>query len=101
MRAKPDLVPECDLHGERMNRAEYPAATLGLEGRRDVHVWRCTHEGCHRFFYGTLGYRTRLAENGCTTPQCPREGAFLVVQGDLGSYICPVDGCRTVRPWHP
>jgi hypothetical protein len=36
VRAKPDLVPDCDVHGEPMYRDQCPASLLGLEGSRDV-----------------------------------------------------------------
>ncbi len=100
MRAKPDLVPDCDLHGEPMYRDELPAGELGLAGSRDVIVWRCRCAGCRRYFEGGTGYRDapRGGETD-STPQCPNEGAFLVAQRATGSYICPVAGCSTVHEW--
>jgi hypothetical protein len=101
MKAKPDLVPDCDVHGEPMYRDECAASVLGLEGSRDVIVWRCCHQGCGRYFHGTAGYRNcpPAADNGILTPRCAREGAFLIVQRTLGSYICPVAGCTKTEPW--
>jgi len=101
MRAKPDLIPDCDVHGEPMVRDELPASALGLEGRRDVVFWRCDHNGCGRYFHGTVGYRDFPAALGNRIPtlRCEREGAFLIVQSNLGSYICPVAGCSTVQEW--
>jgi hypothetical protein len=101
MRAKPDLVPDCDIHGEPMYRDECPARAFGLEEPRDLIVWRCAREGCGRYFQGILGYcyRASAAEACPPTPRCHREGAFLVVQRALGSYICPVAGCTIVRDW--
>ena len=102
MKAKPDLVPDCDVHGVSMSLDECPASALGLEGRRDIIVWRCVHPGCGRFFYGTVGYRYTPGFAGpeTPTPRCKREGAFLVAQQAQGASICPVAGCRTVQPWH-
>ena len=100
MRAKPDLMPDCDIHGEPMYRDECPAHMLGLKGSRDLIIWRCSHTGCGRFFYGTVGYRSiGPVADVEPTPQCDQERAFLVVQRDLGSYICPVAGCSTVQIW--
>ena len=101
MKAKPDLVPDCDVHGAPMFLDECSPSTLGLEGSHDLIVWRCAHPGCGRYFYGTLGYRysppfTRTAAG---TPRCKREGAFLVVQEARGLSICPVAGCNTAQPW--
>ena len=101
MRAKPNLVPDCDVHGEPMFRDEYPASALGLEGRRDIIIWRCTREGCGRYFYGTVGYRDcpDIARTRTTTVRCREDGAYLVVQRARGSYICPVAGCTSIEPW--
>lgn len=100
MKAKSDLVPDCDIHGEPMYLDERPASALGLAGNRDVITWRCAQPGCGRFFYGTVGYRyTPAAGTDALTPRCKMEGAFLVVQEILGSYICPVAGCKTVDAW--
>lgn len=79
MKPKPDLIPDCDIHGEPMYRDECPASALGLEGHRDLIVWRCAHKGCGRYFYGTVGYRYCMQMAGArgSTPQCPQEGAFL------------------------
>jgi hypothetical protein len=101
MRAKPELVPDCDVHGEPMYRDESPAFALGLKGNRDVIVWRCAREGCGRYFHGTVGYRycPRPSAPATPTPHCEHESAFLVVQRALGSYICPVDGCGTAQVW--
>ena len=101
MRARPDLVPDCDVHGEPMYRDESPATALGLRGNRDVIVWRCAHEGCGRYFHGTVGYRYCPPSSvpASPTPHCERESAFLVVQRTLRSYICPVDGCSTAQAW--
>ena len=101
MRAKPDLVPDCDIHGEPMFRHEVPASALGLEERRDIIVWRCEHGGCRRYFYGTVGYREcpELAAPKTSTPRCSDEGAYMVAQRPLGSYICPVAGCPSIEPW--
>ncbi len=99
MRAKADLVPDCDVHGEPMYRADCPASVLGLKGSRDVTIWRCAHGGCSRFFEGAIGYRHMAAERGALTPRCTREGAFLVAQGKLGKYVCPVAGCRSEEAW--
>jgi hypothetical protein len=99
MRAKPDLVPDCDVHGAPMCRVECSGAALGL-GPRDIYIWRCPEQGCNRYFYGSSGY----GHVGCLhdpnlAPQCMREGAYLVVQRRLGLYICPVVGCTTAEPW--
>jgi len=101
MRAKPDLIPDCDVHGEPMFRDELPASELGLEGHRDVVFWRCLNKGCGRYFHGTVGYRDFPAAVSKRNPtvHCEREGAFLIVQRDLGSYICPVAGCTRVQEW--
>lgn len=101
MRAKSDLVPDCDVHGEPMYRDECRASALGLDGSRDLHVWRCAREGCSRYFYGTVGYRypNQTAGTAAGTPRCPREGGYLVVQRTLGSYICPVARCPNRKPW--
>jgi hypothetical protein len=101
MRAKPDLMPDCDIHGEPMYRDECPAQLLGLEGSRDLIIWRCSRTGCGRYFYGTVGYRSigPATDPKPPTPQCDQERAFLVVQRDLGCYICPVTGCSTVQIW--
>ena len=103
MRAKPDLVPDCDVHGRAMRREEWPAAALGMNGNRDVLAWCCTLDGCGRFFHGAVGYQYRppRAQEGLPTPRCDREGAFLVAQRDLESYICPVDGCYGAQLWEP
>lgn len=100
MRAKPELVPDCDVHGERMFRAECSPAALGLPGRRDVIVWRCAHEGCGRYFEGSVGYRDHLVASLAPTPRCVREGAFLVVQRTMCRYICPVAGCPHAQAWN-
>src|SRR5215831_5600554 len=89
MRAKSGLVPDCDVHGEPMYLAECPGSVFGL-ANRDIHVWRCAREDCDRYFYGTV-----------QAPRCASEGAFLVAQQSLGLYVCPVDGCNTIRPWMP
>jgi len=101
MRAKPDLVPDCDVHGEPMYRDESPASALGLKGNRDVIVWRCARKECERYFHGTVGYRycPRSSAPVTPTPHCEHEKAFLVVQRALGSYICPVDDCGTAQVW--
>ena len=101
MKAKSDLVPECDIHGDPMYLDECPASALGLEGDRDVIVWRCACAGCRRFFYGTVGYRHSPPSPGSIrpTPRCKRDGAYLVVQRDLAGYICPVAGCQTAQAW--
>jgi hypothetical protein len=103
MRAKPDLVPDRDLDGEPMYLDERPASAVGLPGHRDEIIWRCARENCGRFFQGTVGYRflPESANRGTHTsaPRCEREGAFLVVQRTLGSYVCPVAGCMTVQAW--
>lgn len=101
MRSKPDLVPDCDVHGEPMYRDESPACALGLKGNRDVIVWRCAREGCGRYFHGTVGYRDCPWPSAAVTPtpHCEHEAAFLVVQRALGSYICPVAGCGTAQVW--
>jgi len=99
VRAKPDLIPDCDVHGEPMVQDECPASLLGLEGSRDLLIWRCTRSGCGRYFHGTVGYRDAGSSAVVNTgaPKCAREGAFLVVQGALGVRICPVAGCHTVQ----
>src|SRR5512140_666456 len=101
MRAKLDLVPDCDVHGEPMYRDESPASALGLKGNRDVIVWRCARKECERYFHGTVGYRYCRGSSApvTPTPHCEREAAFLVVQRALGSYICPVAGCSTTQEW--
>jgi hypothetical protein len=101
MRAKPDLIPDCDIHGEPMYRDECPARALGLTGGRDLIVWRCCRHGCGRYFLGTVGYAhaTPLACPVVPTPRCEREGAFLIVQRTLGAYICLVDGCSKTCVW--
>lgn len=102
MRAKPDLIPDCDVHGAPMYRDQCRGWELGLRDNRDVVVWRCAHQGCGRFFLGTLGYRSCCPGEDQTlpTPRCAREGAFLVVQRAWNLAICPVDGCPTRQPWH-
>ena len=101
MRAKSGLVPDCDVHGEPMYLAECPGSVFGL-ANRDIHVWRCAREDCDRYFYGTVGYRYTMEANGTAqAPRCASEGAFLVAQQSLGLYVCPVDGCNTIRPWMP
>ena len=102
MRAKAELIPDCDIHGEAMYRNERPARELGLAGSRDVVVWCCALPGCRRYFEGSVGYRDALPGSCETraTPRCHHEGAFLVVQRRLGSYICPVAGCTTVSLWN-
>lgn len=99
MTAKPDLVPHCDLHREPMYRDECRPSELGLDGNRDVIVWRCAHAGCGRFFLGTLGYQSfpPMAMAAEPVRRCPLDGAFLVAQGAMGSFICPVAGCATQR----
>ena len=101
MRAKPDLVPDCDVHGEPIYRDECAASALGLKGDREEVVWRCPYEECGRYFHGTVGYRSHvtIASRAIPTPRCEREGAFLVVQHTLGSYICPVAGCPMSAGW--
>jgi len=101
VRAKPDLVPDCDVHGEPMYRDECAASAVGLKGDREEVVWRCPHEECGRYFHGTVGYRSHvaIASRAIPTPRCEREGAFLVVQHTLGSYICPVAGCPMSAGW--
>ncbi|HLK47331.1 MAG TPA: hypothetical protein VKT49_04300 [Bryobacteraceae bacterium] len=101
MRAKPDLVPDCDVHGKPMYRDERPASELGLAGSRDVIVWRCCCEGCRRYFEGATGYRDARPSGveADLTPRCPNDGAFLVAQRARDSYICPVAGCSTVHAW--
>ena len=102
MRAKPELIPDCDIHGEAMHRDERPARELGLAGSRDVIVWCCAVAGCRRYFEGSVGYRDvpLPGSERHPTPQCRQEGAFLVVQRNLGSYICPVAGCATTHSWN-
>jgi len=80
---------------------ECPAWVLGLDGRRDLHVWCCAHQGCGRYFYGTVGYRYKppTVNTDGRTVQCSREGAYLVAQRALGRYICPVSGCHESEPW--
>lgn len=97
MRAKPDLVPDCDVHGKPMCRVQSSGSALGL-GHRDIYVWRCAQQGCSRYFYGTVGYGPSDHEDNKAL-RCLREGAYLVAQRDLGVYICPVDGCSTAQPW--
>src|SRR5690349_7580403 len=101
MRAKPDLVPDCDLHREPMYRQECRPGELGLEGTREVIVWRCAHAGCGRFFLGTVGYQSYppIPVTADPSRRCARHGAFLVAQG--GSFICPVAGCETERALRP
>lgn len=101
MRAKLDLVPDCDVHGEPMYLDECSPSALGLEGVRDVIVWRCAHDGCGRYFLGTVGYRDcpGFVGKGVPTPRCRRESAFLVAQRALSLYVCPVGGCKTVQGW--
>ena len=84
-----------------MDREECPASILGLHGQRDILVWRCGHPGCGRYFYGTVGYRynVQTAYSKGRTPQCTREGAFLVAQRALGLYVCPVAGCSGTEQW--
>jgi len=102
VRAKPDLIPDCDVHGAPMYRDECRACALGLDDSRDVVVWRCAKKGCSRYFLGTVGYRSCVAAEDCAAPtrRCTREGAFLVVQRALGASICPVEGCTTLHTWH-
>lgn len=99
MRAKVDLVPDCDVHGEPMYRDECPASVLGLPGSRDVIVWRCAQQGCGRYFEGSVGYRHCPPVAGTPTPRCLRDGAFLVVQRAVGLYLCPVAGCTNGQAW--
>ena len=101
MRAKSDLIPDCDVHGEPMVRDERPASALGLEGHREELFWRCAREGCGRYFHGSLGYRRLLPvdSNVCESLHCGRDGAFLVVQKSFGSYVCPVAGCQNTQNW--
>jgi len=101
MRAKPDLTPDCDVHGEPMCKIDYPSSALGMVKRTDITIWLCSHHGCQRYFYGTVGYRyLNLPKRaGAPTPQCSNEGAYLVVQRALGSYICPVAGCTKKSHW--
>ena len=100
MRAKPNLVPDCDIHAEPMYRDECPSSALGLESGRDMIIWRCARTGCGRYFHGTFGYRWINRTNSeSPTPRCGREGAFLVAQHVRQSHVCPVDGCSTERPW--
>ena len=103
MRAKPDLVPDCDLHREPMYRQECRPSELGLEGERDVIVWRCAHPGCGRYFLGTVGYQSYppLAIASDPARRCARHGAFLVAQGAFGSFICPVAGCAVQHALSP
>ena len=78
MRAKPDLVPDCDVHGEPMYRDECAASALGLKGDREEVVWRCPHEECGRYFHGTVGYRSHvtIASRAIPTPRCERGGSL-------------------------
>ena len=99
VRAKPDLVPDCDVHGQPMYRDECPAGALGLPGTRDVIVWRCAHPGCARYFEGAVGYRRCAHPDGSPTPRCARDRAFLVVQRAQRQYICPVAGCPNRQQW--
>jgi hypothetical protein len=101
MRAKPDLTPDCDVHGEPMYKTECPASVLGMDKRTDITFWSCSHRGCSRYFHGTLGYRYLDLPKGAgsQTPRCSNEGAYMVVQRALGSYICPVAGCKKERAW--
>jgi hypothetical protein len=101
VRAKSDLAPNCDVQGEPMYRHVCRASELGLDGSRDLHVWRCARKGCGRYFYGTVGYRylNQTAGTAAGTPRCSPEGAYLVVQRTLGSYICPVARCPNRKPW--
>ena len=99
MRAKADLVPDCDVHGETMSREECSAVSLGLPGSRDVIVWRCRHDGCGRYFEGGVGYRNISAAEVTPGPRCARDRAFLVVQRALSRSICPVAGCTNEQPW--
>lgn len=99
MRAKPELVPDCDVHGESMYRDECRASDLGLEGSRDIIVWRCAHPGCTRYFEGAVGYRNLASRASVMTPRCAREGAFLVTQRALSRYVCPVEGCANGQAW--
>ena len=102
VRAKADLVPDCDLHGLPMYREQCPASALGFTDQRDRHIWRCGHEGCDRYFYGTVGYRhlNLCASTPIETPRCVGDGAYLVTQRNLGLYICPIDGCPNAQPWN-
>jgi hypothetical protein len=84
-----------------MYKTECPASVLGMDKRTDITIWSCSHRGCQRYFHGTLGYRYIDLPNGAgsPTPRCSHEGAYLVVQRALGSYICPVAGCTKERAW--
>jgi len=75
---------------------------FGLEGRREVLVWRCSHKGCERYFYGTVGYQDRNPAAAAVTlsPRCPKDGAFLVVQQATRRFICPVAGCDKAETWN-
>lgn len=101
MRAKPDLTPDCDVHGEPMYKTECPASVLGMAKRTDITIWSCSRRGCQRYFHGTQGYRYLDLPKGedAPTPRCANEGAYLVVQRALRSYICPVDGCTKKSAW--
>ena len=101
MKAKPDLTPDCDVHGEPMYKTECWAPALGMEKQTDVTIWSCSHRGCQRYFHGKVGYRNLDGPKnaGSPTPQCSHEGAYLVVQRALGVHICPVAGCAEKRPW--
>jgi hypothetical protein len=101
VRAKTDLVPDCDLHGLPMYREQCRASALGFTDQRDIHIWRCVREGCGRYFYGTVGYRhlSQCASTPIETPRCVGDGAYLVAQRNLGLYICPIDGCTNAQPW--
>ena len=84
-----------------MYRDERPAHVLGLEGSRDLLIWRCPRDGCGRYFYGTVGYGycSDHIRTGAPSPRCTREDAFLVVQRALSLYICPVAGYKRVQVW--
>ena len=100
MTAKPDLIPDCDVHGTPLTKTEYPGAEMGQQ-EDVIEVWRCTRAGCRRLFYGDSGYGSLGGAAGAeeVKPQCPKHGAFLVVQAVHQTYVCPVDGCRETRPW--
>jgi hypothetical protein len=83
---KPNLVPDCDVHGSPMER--HGALTrnrLEEAQTRDVEVWRCQTSSCDRYFYEDVGYQTLKGAVATDepSPACERHGTKMVVQSCL------------------
>lgn len=99
---KPNLVPECDVHGSRMTR--WVASTrnsLEEAQGREVEVWRCPTPSCDRYYYENVAYQTSKGAVGTDEPSplCECHGTKMVVQSRLSQYICPVEGCGEQQQW--